>query len=341
MNKDYTKIGVRIPLEIRTNKTKARTYLQHLIDEKIKIENPDIYALSSWCGFDIDKYKHTETHSEIDIIEYVGKQQTSDLSVDDGHSFVSNGIICHNTVNLPEDATEELVSKVYTEAWKSGCKGVTVYRDGCRSGVLVSNEKKDAGKTIEDIIKESHAPKRSKIIKCDILRFNNNKEKWIGFVGTLEDKPYEIFTGLLDAFQVPTFVDDGWIRKVKEIKKDDDGNDVKASRYDFLYIDKDGYEQEMRGLSRAFNREYWNYGKLTSAILRHGMPIQIAINLIDSLNFVDDSIVSWKNGVKRMLKKYISDDTKIENNCPECDTASLKYESGCVSCTNCGYSKCS
>ena len=244
------------------------------------------------------------------------------------------------TVNLPEDTTEEIVSKVYLSAWEAGCKGITVYRDGSRSGVLVSDNKKEE-KTIDDIIKESHAPKRPKQLKCEILRFQNNKEKWIGFVGLLDDRPYEIFTGLLESFQVPTFVDNGFIRKVKETKNDEDGKEIKVSRYDLVYVDKDGYEQEMRGLSRAFDREYWNYGKLMSGILRHGMPLPNVQNLIDSLSLRGDSIVSWKSGVKHMLKKYIKDEDVQGQECPQChSTTDLKNESGCLTCSNCGWSKC-
>ena len=242
------------------------------------------------------------------------------------------------TVNLPGYVKEEVVGDVYTTAWKSGCKGVTVYRDGSRGGVLISNDKKE--ENIETIY-ESTAPKRPKIIECDILRFQNNKEKWIGFVGIIDDKPYEMFTGLFESFQVPTFVNGGQIRKIKETKKDEDGKEYKVSRYDFLYVDKDGYEQEMRGLNRAFDREFWNYGKILSGTLRHGMPTQHVLNLIDSLNLKGDSIVSWKSGVKRMLKKYIIDGQSITGEkCPECGNTELKYESGCVQCDNCGWSRC-
>jgi ribonucleoside-diphosphate reductase alpha chain len=244
------------------------------------------------------------------------------------------------TVNLPKETTEEIVSQVYLEAWKSGCKGITVYRDGSRSGVLVSNNKEE--KSVDELIRESNAPKRPKILECDILRFQNNKEKWIGFVGLINGQPYEIFTGKLDSFQVPTFVESGWIKKNKETKKDDDGKEYKSSRYDFVYVDKDGYEQEMRGLSRAFDREYWNYGKMCSAILRHGMPIPSTINLIDSLYLNGDSVVSWKSGIKRMLKKYIIDGENVQGQkCPECGNTELKFESGCVQCPKCGWSKCS
>ncbi|MCK9415303.1 HNH endonuclease [Candidatus Dojkabacteria bacterium] len=243
------------------------------------------------------------------------------------------------TVNLPSETTVEIVDELYRYAHEVGCKGVTIYRDGSRSGVLVSNEEKPAQAAVENLY--NNAPKRPKIVKCDILRFQNNKEKWIGFVGLLNGKPYEIFTGLYDSFQVPSFVEDGWIKKVKEIKKDEDGKDMKYSRYDFVYLDKDGIEQELRGLSRAFDREYWNYGKLMSGILRHGMPIPNVISLIDSLSLKGDTIVSWKSGIKRMLKKYVKDDEIVNGeNCPQCGSSELRFESGCVTCPNCGYSRC-
>ena len=251
-----------------------------------------------------------------------------------------------STINLKSDVSEETVSQIYMESWKKGLKGITVYRDGSRSGVLISTDEKKEEKK-DDMVcfsLETHAHKRPKMIECEILRFQNNKEKWIGFVGLIDGKPYEIFTGLLDSFQVPTFVEKGFIRKIKEFKKDEEGKDVKNSRYDFVYIDKEGYEQEMKGLNRAFDREYWNYGKLVSGILRHGMPLYSVVSLIDSLHLVD-SIVSWKSGVKRMLKKYILDpvgDSGFEI-CPSCGEMTYKMEGGCGICINaeCGYSKCS
>jgi len=271
------------------------------------------------------------TSNDVDWVEKVKMQGAVQKWVDHSISV---------TVNLPKETTEEVVAKVYLEAWKSGCKGVTVYRDGSRSGVLVSDNKEE--KSVEQIIKESHAPKRPKTVECDILRFQNNKEKWIGFVGLIEGQPYEIFTGKLDSFQIPTFVENGWIKKVKETRKDEDGNDIRKSRYDFVYVDKDGYEQEMRGLSRAFDREFWNYGKMCSAILRHGMPVPSTINLIGSLNLNGDTIVSWKTGVKRMLKKYIKEGEDVQGQeCLECGNKDLKFESGCVQCPKCGWSRCS
>lgn len=276
------------------------------------------------------------TSKDVDWIEKVKMQGSIQKWVDHSISV---------TVNLPENISEELVQEIYLMAWKSGCKGMTIYREGSRSGVLVSkNDKnKESSNNVSDNNQpfETHAPKRPKLLECDVFRFQNNKEKWIAFVGLLNGRPYEIFTGLYDSFQVPSFVTKGYIKKLKEIKKDENGVDVKISRYDFIYYDKDGIEQEMKALSRAFNREYWNYAKLISGILRHGMPLKNVINLIESLNFDNDNITSWKNGVKRILKLYIKDGEEVKNKtCPMCAMESLKFESGCITCSNCGYSKC-
>jgi ribonucleoside-diphosphate reductase alpha chain len=266
------------------------------------------------------------TSNDVDWVEKVRMQGGVQKWVDHSISV---------TVNLPEDITEDVVAQVYMAAWESGCKGITVYREGSRSGVLISDKDKKEEKTVSEIIKESDAPRRPKKLECDILRFQNNHEKWIGFIGLYgeNDDPYEIFTGMLDSFPVPNYVEKGWIVKEK--------NNGDPSRYDFVYIDKDGYEQTMKGLNRAFNPLYWTVAKLISGILRHGMPIPILYNLIDTLDLGDDSISSWKNGVKRMFKKFIKDGTEVTgHSCPECQNEKLKFQDGCVSC-DCGWSKCS
>jgi len=233
------------------------------------------------------------------------------------------------TVNLPSNATEELVSEIYKTAWESGCKGMTIYRDGSRSGVLISNEEKKKA-----VINENNAPTRPKRLEADIVRFQNDKEKWVAFIGLLEKRPYEIFTGKADSLPIPTNIVKGWIEKIK-----DENN---RSRYDFYYVDKDGYEGYFQALSRTFNPIYWNYAKLISGILRHGMPIQHAVNLIQDLNLDDETINTWKNGVVRALKKYIPDGTKAKGElCPECKSETgLIFKEGCLTCTDCGYSKC-
>lgn len=233
------------------------------------------------------------------------------------------------TVNLPSNATEELVSEIYKTAWESGCKGMTIYRDGSRSGVLISNEEKK-----KTVINENNAPTRPKRLDADIVRFQNDKEKWVAFIGLLENRPYEVFTGKADTLPIPTNIVKGWIEKIK----DENGR----SRYDFYYVDKDGYEGYFQALSRSFNPIYWNYAKLISGILRHGMPIQHAVNLIQDLNLDDETINTWKNGVVRALKKFIPDGTKAKGEvCPECNSETgLIFKEGCLTCTDCGYSKC-
>jgi ribonucleoside-diphosphate reductase alpha chain len=230
------------------------------------------------------------------------------------------------TINLPSEAKEELVSELYMTAWKSGCKGATVYRDGSRSGVLIAgNSKKDT--TVE-------RPKRPKVLDCDIIKFNNNEEKWIAFVGLKDGRPYEIFTGLADEeiFPIPKTIVKGKIIK----NKDEDGN----TRYDFQYTDKYGYRNTMGGLSHMFKPEFWNYAKLISGVLRYEMPIVDCVNLIQSLRLDSESINNWKNGVERALKKYIPNGTKAKGKCGECGSENLVYEEGCLICKDCGNSKC-
>ncbi len=228
------------------------------------------------------------------------------------------------TINLPADAKEELVSELYLTAWKSGCKGATVYRDGSRNGVLI------AGKA--DIRPER--AKRPKVLDCDVIRFNINEEKWVAFVGLKESKPYEIFTGIADEeiFPIPKSIIKGKIIK----NKDEEGN----TRYDFQYTDKYGYKKTMGGLSHMFKPEFWNYAKLISGVLRHEMPIQDVVNLIQSLRLDSESINNWKNGVERALKKYIPNGTKAKGKCGECGSDNLVYEEGCLICKDCGSSKC-
>ncbi len=238
------------------------------------------------------------------------------------------------TVNIPEETTEEMVSKIYMAGWESGCKGITVYRDGSRSGVLVSND--DKGKKEKaGAFMETQAPPRPKVLEADIVKFNNNHEKWVAIVGTIDGRPYEIFTGRAeDSFSILGQVDSGWVLRNKTI----DGR----ARYDFQYEDKDGYKTTIEGLSRTFNKEYWNYAKLISGVLRHGMPIEFVVDMVANLHLSDESLNTWKNGVQRALKKYIPDGTKIDGqSCPECSSEEgLMFKEGCLTCVDCGYSKC-
>ena len=237
------------------------------------------------------------------------------------------------TINLPEDVKEELVGELYIEAWKSGCKGVTVYRDGSRSGVLISN-KKD---TKKEETSQLAVLKRPKVLETDILRFSNNNEKWIAFVGLVEGRPYEIFTGLAedDVLPIPKSIEKGRIIK----NKNEEGN----TRYDFQYENKYGYKTTVEGLSHKFAPEYWNYAKLISGVLRYGMPITQVVTLVGSLELDSETINNWKAGVARALKKYVKDGTKAKEGtiCPECDMENtIVYQDGCLTCSSCGYSKC-
>jgi len=236
------------------------------------------------------------------------------------------------TVNIPNETTEEMVAKIYMTGWESGCKGITVYRDGSRSGVLISNSEK--GKKKEDDFLETHAPKRPRKLEASVVRFFNNEEPWIAVVGLYKGKPYEIFTGhAKDSFSILRHVDQGWVIK----NKDEMGN----SRYDFQYVDSEGYRVTIEGLSRSFDQVYWNYAKLISGVLRHGMPLPHVVNMISNLHLDADSLNTWKNGVVRALKQFIPDGTPaVDKTCPECGGESLIYQEGCLTCGNCGFSKC-
>ena len=240
------------------------------------------------------------------------------------------------TINLPNNVDEDLVNRLYVEAWRSGCKGCTVYRDGSRSGVLISakNDKK----------KEEPAPfkrpeiveVRPKVLECDVVRFQNNKDKWVAFVGLLDGHPYEIFTGLQDddeGIVLPKSVTHG--RIIKNI--DENGN----KRYDFQFENRRGYKMTVEGLSERFNKEYWNYAKLISGVLRWRMPIEKVIKLVESLQLDSENINTWKNGVARALKKYVIDGTEAKGmKCPNCGQETLVYQEGCLICKTCGSSRC-
>ncbi|MGG6545121.1 UNVERIFIED_CONTAM: adenosylcobalamin-dependent ribonucleoside-diphosphate reductase [Prevotella sp. 15_C9] len=257
------------------------------------------------------------------------------------------------TVNLPSNVDESLVNKLYVEAWKSGCKGCTIYRDGSRSGVMISVSKKDKkekgtdGEKVKDLssAEERHeqicqpphvVEVRPEVLDCDVVRFQNNKEKWVAFVGLLDGYPYEIFTGLQDddeGIVLPKSVTKGKIIK----QTNPDG----SHRYDFQFKNKRGYKTTVEGLSEKFNPEYWNYAKLISGVLRYRMPIDHVINLVSSLQLKDESINTWKNGVERALKKYVTDGTQASGQkCPVCGHETLIYQEGCLICTNCGASRC-
>jgi len=236
------------------------------------------------------------------------------------------------TINLPENVSEDLVNELYITGWKSGCKGITVYREGSRSGVLLSaKEKKE--KTDEP---DPQSFKRPRELEADIIRFNNNNERWIAFIGLKDGRPYEVFTGIedIEKFPIPPSITHGKIIKVKD--------ETGKSRYDFQYTDKYGYKNTIGGLSHMFNPEFWNYAKLISGVLRHGMPIPDVVNLVASLSLDSDTINTWKNGVERALKRYIPNGTKARKGtrCSECGSEALVYQEGCLICQSCGSSKC-
>lgn len=247
------------------------------------------------------------------------------------------------TVNLPNSVDEALVNQLYQEAWRSGCKGCTIYRDGSRSGVMVSVSKKDGKKASAQPTEEMPPCKhpevtevRPKVLDCDVVRFQNNKEKWLAFVGLLDGYPYEIFTGLQDddeGIMLPKSVVKGKI--IKQVNEDG------TKRYDFQFENKRGYKTTVEGLNEKFNPEYWNYAKLISGVLRYRMPIDHVIKLVGQLQLDDESINTWKNGVERALKKYVSNGTKAKGQkCPNCGGETLVYQEGCLICTNCGASRC-
>ncbi len=290
---------------------KLKGYTMEQID---KMEDKEIDSLIAQSPY----YKATS--ADIDWVNKVKMQGAIQKWVDHSISV---------TVNIPKETSEEIVSTIYQTAWESGCKGCTIYRDGSRHGVLVS---KSENKNCNEFI-ESKAPKRPKKLEAEVVRFKNDKEDWIAVVGMYEHRPYEIFTGRAENFVLPKWVEKGWVIRVKE--KGDE-----HARYDFQFLDQDGYPVTIGGLSRMFKKEYWNYAKLISGILRHGMPIPNVVELIGKLNFDVDSITTWSNGVARALKRYIKDGTETGETCPDCG-AKIIYTGGCKSCPNCGWSKCS
>ena len=267
---------------------------------------------------------HRATANDVDWLQKVKMQGAIQKWVDHSISV---------TVNVPEETSEEMVRKIYQTAWEEGCKGCTIYRDGSRSGVLVSDSG-NKGKP-EAQFQETMPPKRPQVLEAAVVRFKNNAEDWIAVIGLYDKRPYEVFTGRAeDMFKFPDYVTSGWVIKAK----DEEGH----NRYDLQFLDKEGYRITIEGLSRSFNKEYWNYAKLISGVLRHGMPIAYVVDMVEGLNVPEDYINTWKNGVCRALKQFVPDGTKAATgNCPGCgDPEGLLYKEGCLMCKSCGYSEC-
>ena len=305
--------------------------------EEYNVFHPKFLEWAKVNGYDINQVQQMEDSDLNNLVEKSPYFHATSADIDwvakvrmqgEIQKWVDHSISV--TVNIPKETTKETVAKIYEAAWESGCKGCTIYRDGSRTGVLVSSSE---GKKDTPVFGDSKAPKRPKKLEAEVVRFKNEKEDWIAVVGMYEGRPYEIFTGRSESFLLPKWVEKGWVIRVKE--KGDE-----HARYDFQYQDQDGYHVTMEGLSRMFRKEYWNYAKLISGILRHGMPIPNVVELIGKLNFDNDSITTWSNSVARALKRYIKDGTETEEVCPDCG-GKLVYNNGCKSCPNCGWSKCS
>ena len=296
----------------------------HKFVEWLRINGYDISRLQTISDAELDEWVaaspyHNATANDIDWVAKVKMQGAIQKWVDHSISV---------TVNLPNSVTEALVADVYRTAWECGCKGITVYRDGCRAGVLVEKKSEPKSDT------SARHGKRPKSIPADIVRFKNGSENWIAFVGLQDGRPYEIFTGKIeeDAMFIPPKITHGNIIKVRE----EDGN----TRYDFQYTDRYGYTNTIGGISRLFDESFWNYAKLISGVLRYDMPIEKVVSLIDGLHLDSENINTWKNGVQRALKRYIKDGTPSKGKCPQCGQETMAYQNGCLTCMSCGYSKC-
>ena len=288
----------------------------------------DPKAVATWEQKDLQKLiektpYHQATSNDVDWVAKVRMQGAIQKWVDHSISV---------TVNVPNQISEEMVAKIYETGWESGCKGMTIYRDGSRSGVLISSD--DKKKEDEAAFSETHAPKRPDKLEAEVVRFTNDTNQWVAVVGLMDGRPYEIFTGpVKESFSVLKFVDRGWV-----IKSKDEGG---KTRYDFQYVDGDGFRITIEGLSRTFDQEYWNYAKLISGVLRHGMPLPHVVHMVGNLRLDAESLNTWKNGVVRTLKKYIPDGTTpVDTICSECGDDNLVFQEGCLTCKSCGHSKC-
>lgn len=307
---------------------KAKATEKHFKDEMGDFwEEFDVYhpKLNVWMDQYPDKPLAMNPYRKSTAPEIDWKKRIKIQSV--VQQYVTHSI--SSTINLPQETSEAVISNIYLQAWKEGLKGITVYRDGSRMGVLVSMDSPEQVK-----FKQTKAPVRPKQLVAKVIRFQNFHEHWLAFVGVMDGKPYEVFTGRSeDSFALPNWVQEGWISK--------NSDDRNTNRYDFRYVDRQGYNVTIEGLSRSFDKEYWNYAKLISGILRHGMPIEDVVHLIDNMN-LEDHINTWKNGVSRALRHFIQKGTAAKDHlCPACgDEDGLIFEEGCLKCKSCGHSKC-
>jgi ribonucleoside-diphosphate reductase alpha chain len=303
----------------------------HKFLDWLQINGYDVDKVKKLPAEDLDKIIATSpyfkgTANDVDWVQKVKMQGAIQKWVDHSISV---------TVNVPEETSVDMVRQIYLTAWEEGCKGCTIYRDGSRSGVLISDKKDSSSEHPTSSFPETSSPKRPVILDAKVVRFMNNNEPWMAVIGLLHNRPYEIFTGAaVDIFKFPDYVTQGWVIKAK----DDKGQ----SRYDFQFTDKDGYKITIEGLSRSFNKEFWNYAKLISGVLRHGMPLLNVVDLISGLTVEQAYINNWKNGVIRSLKAFIPDGTiASEAECPECaDPNGLTFKEGCLICKSCGFSEC-
>jgi ribonucleoside-diphosphate reductase alpha chain len=294
----------------------------HDVDKVRKLEDDQLAAILESSPY------HKATANDVDWVQKVKMQGAIQKWVDHSISV---------TVNVPAETSVDMVKKIYQTAWQEGCKGCTIYRDGSRSGVLVSNDDKKNDDKESTAFRETTSPKRPDKLEAEIVRFRNNEEDWIAVIGLYEGRPYEIFTGrAVDTFRLPSYVSKGWVIKARDEEREE-------NRYDFQYTDREEYRVTIEGLSRSFNKEYWNYAKLISGVLRHGMPIIHVVDLVNGLNVEQEYINTWRNGVVRALKKFIPDGTKaVKETCPSCgDPDGLIYKEGCLICKSCGHSECS
>ncbi|MDP4579745.1 MAG: adenosylcobalamin-dependent ribonucleoside-diphosphate reductase [Saprospiraceae bacterium] len=303
----------------------------HKFLDWLQINGYDVDKVKKLPAEELDKIIATSpyfkgTANDVDWVQKVKMQGAIQKWVDHSISV---------TVNVPEETSVDMVRQIYLTAWEEGCKGCTIYRDGSRSGVLISDKKDSSSEHPTSSFPETSSPKRPVILDAKVVRFMNNNEPWMAVIGLLHNRPYEIFTGAaVDIFKFPDYVTQGWVIKAK----DDKGQ----SRYDFQFTDKEGYKITIEGLSRSFNKEFWNYAKLISGVLRHGMPLLNVVDLISGLTVEQSYINTWKNGVIRSLKAFIPDGTiASEAECPECaDPNGLIFKEGCLICKSCGFSEC-